>query len=1164
MAERVGQQLGNYRLIQLLGQGNFSEVYLGEHIHLHTQAAIKVLHGQLASHDAESFLTEARTLAHLRHPNIIQVLDFGVEGTTPFLVMDYAPNGNLRQWHPKGMQLPLDIIISYVMQVAEALQYAHQEKLIHRDVKPENMLLGRKNEVLLSDFGIAIMLQSSRSQHPQDTAGTIAYMAPEQLRGKPGPASDQYALGIAVYEWLCGDRPFHGTFGELQSLHLLAPPPPLREKVPTISAAVEHIVLKALAKDPMERFASVHAFARALEEAVKTESSGRTLAVFASDSLEEFSAEAEQRLDQVHIRFYNLPAQLTPLIGREQGIQTVCALLRQPEVRLVTLTGIGGVGKTRLSLQVGIDLLDDFADGVCFVPLAPISDPDLVIPTIAQALGIKEAGKQPVTGLLQAYVHDKRLLLLLDNFEQVLPAVPELSNLLAGCPQLKVLVTSRAVLHIRGEHEFSVPPLALPDLTHLPGSESLSQYAAVALFLQCAQAARPDFQVTSANIRTIAEICVHLDGLPLAIELAAARIKLLHPQALLVRLEHRLQVLTSGAQDAPVRQQTLRNTLAWSYDLLDAEEQRLFRRLSVFVGGCTLEAVEGLSMVLGERPAEVLDGVASLMDKSLLRQLEQEGEEPRLLMLATIREYGLETLAASGEMESTQRAHAAYYLALAEDAEIEIGGPKQATWLGRLEREHDNLRAALSWLLEQAEIKEAAEGEYNIVLALRLGGALRSFWVVHGHISEGRNFLERALAVVVPFAHTRIKASVHAKALIVAANLAFVQSDYERAEPLFQASLALYRELEDQPGIAFALSLLGSLAWTQGDMAAARTMAEEALAISRQVDDMERIATSLFILGLLDSSQGEYARACALFEESVATHRASGNKRGIAHSLSQLAQVLFVSQADPTRISPLLEECLALSQEVGFKEGIAAYYCLSGQLALSRRDLVTARSLAEKSVTLYKELGHRHGTANSLALLGGVLATEGDYAVAQTLFEQSLTISCELNEKWVASVYLVVLGEVVAAQQKLAWAAQLWGAAEALRDAFGVPIPLAQRADYERSLSAARVHLGERAFAAAWAQGRSMTPEQALAAKRQKPTPTPTTTASPQNYPAGLTAREMEVLRLVAGGLTDVQVAEKLVLSPRTVHAHISSIYSKLGVTSRSAATRYAIEHHLG
>src|SRR6266702_279016 len=321
------------------------------------------------------------------------------------------------------------------------------------------------------------------------------------------------------------------------------------------------------------------------------------------------------RLGQLNVRFHNLPAPLTPLVGREQEVAAACALLRHPEVRLLTLTGTGGVGKTRLGLEVGTNLLADFADGVCFVPLAPMSDADLVIPTIAQALGIKEAGERTFADLLQAQVREKRLLLLLDNFEQVLAAAARLSALLADCPQLKLLVTSRAVLHIHGEHEFPVPPLALPDLALLPESEALAAYAAVTLFLHCAQAARPDFQATPANM--------------LAIELAAARVKLLPPQALLTRLGHRLQVLTSGARDAPVRQQTLRSMLAWSYHLLDAQEQRLFRLLSVFVRGCTLEAVEGLYTALGERPAEVLDGVASLIDKSLLRPSEQEGEEPR-------------------------------------------------------------------------------------------------------------------------------------------------------------------------------------------------------------------------------------------------------------------------------------------------------------------------------------------------------------------------------------------------------------------------------------------------------------------------------------------------------------------------------------------------------
>jgi ATP/maltotriose-dependent transcriptional regulator MalT len=381
---------------------------------------------------------------------------------------------------------------------------------------------------------------------------------------------------------------------------------------------------------------------------------------------------------------------------------------------------------------------------------------------------------------------------------------------------------------------------------------------------------------------------------------------------------------------------------------------------------------------------------------------------------------------------------------------------------------------------------------------------------------------------------------------------------------LCNESLALYRALGDQPGIALSLYLLGSVAWTKGNMLAARTLAEECLAITKQVDAMELAAYTLFMLGLLASSQGEYARACSLFEESLTIHRERGHKRGIAHTLSQLAQVLFVAQEGQERIGLLLEECLALSQEVGFKEGLAAYHCISAQVALQQGNLAIARTLAEKSIVLYRELGHQHGTANALAVLGKVCATEGDNITAYTLYEQSMTIASELNEKWVAAVYLVELGEVVAEQRQLAWAAQLWGASGALREAAGIPVPRVELANYEHSLSAVRAQLGEKAFAVAWSQGRSMAPKQALAARGQKPTSPPTAPVMPApRYPAGLTAREAEVLRLLAEGLTDVQIAEKLVLSPRTVHAHISTIYSKLGVTSRSAATRYAIEHKL-
>lgn len=863
--------------------------------------------------------------------------------------------------------------------------------------------------------------------------------------------------------------------------------------------------------------------------------------------------------DQLKVRFHNLPAQLTSLIGREQEVVAVCALLRRPEVRLVTLTGTGGVGKSRLSLQVATDLLDDFTDGTCFIPLASISDAELVVATIIRTLGVKETGEHSLFELLITYLQDKHLLLVLDNFEQVLAAAQELSDLLADCPLLKIVVTSRAVLHIRGEHEFLVPPLALPDLTHLPDSETLSHYAAVALFLERARASKPDFQLTLTNSRAIAEICVRLDGLPLAIELAAARIKLLPPQALLTRLEHRLQVLTIGARDVPARQQTLRNALAWSYDLLDAEEQRLFRRLSVFAHGCTLGAMEALYGVLGEMPANVLDGAASLIDKSLLYQTRQEGEESRLVMLETIREYGLECLTESGEMEITRKAHAAYYLALAEQAELELRGPQQVVWLERLEQEHDNLRTALQRLLEQVGGEESEQSIGEREMALRLSAALWMFWWVRGHWSEGRNFLNQALS-----ASEGTSASVRAKALYAAANLTFVQSDYEWAEALSEKSLELYRELGHHPGIAHSLYLLGTVSWAKGNTAAARSLLEEALALGREMHYKEYVADSLFSLALLTNSQGEFTKARSLFEESLANFREVENKRGIAHSLSQLAQVLFVSQGDQETVHSLIEECLVLSQEIGFKEGMAASYSLLGQVALGQGNVVTAHSLLEKSVLFYREMGHRYGTAESLAVLGKVEARQGDYAAARSLYEESLTLSGALGEKWVVAQRLVGLGEVVAAQGQLAWAAQLWGASEVLRDALGVPIPPVERADYEQAVSYARVHLGEKAFAAAWVQGRSMMAEQALAAKGQKPIPLLITTPTPsRSYPAGLTPREVEVLRLLADGLTDLQIAEKLILSPRTVHAHISSIYTKLGITSRSAATRYAIEHHL-
>jgi predicted ATPase/class 3 adenylate cyclase len=623
-------------------------------------------------------------------------------------------------------------------------------------------------------------------------------------------------------------------------------------------------------------------------------------------------------LKTLDIHSNNLPVQSTPFIGREQEMATVQHLLRRKDVRLLTLIGPGGTGKTRLGVQVAAELSEDFADGVFFVDLAPISDPTLVVPTIAQTIGIGEASDQTLLERLKEEMQQKQALLLLDNFEQVVVAAPQVADLLSACPQLKVIVTSRQVLHVQAEREFAVAPLALPDPKRLSDLAVLSHYAAVALFIQRAQAVKPDFQLTNANARAVVEICARLDGLPLAIELAAARMKLLPPQSLLGRLGQRLIVLTSGVRDVPARQQTLRNTIVWSYNLLDAAEQRLFRWLSVFVGGCTLEAVEAVCGSLGNDAGHVLDEVASLIDKSLLQQTEQEGEEPRFVMLETIREYGLECLTTSGEMEDTQRAHAMYYFALAERAASEVTGPQQAAWLERLEREHGNLRAAMSWSLGRGRAGESME------MALRLSGTLQRFWMVRGHYSEGRNDLERALA-----ASEGVAASVRAQALNTAGSLAFAQGDNEQAVALCEESLALFRDLGDRRGIAYSLYWLGEAARDRGDLSTARSLIEEALVLFREAGEKERVAWSLSTLGELDSFQGEYTRAHALCGESLVLFRNLENKEGIAFSLFALAKLLFVSQGDPARVRSLLEEELALSRELGNKNAIAASLTLS-------------------------------------------------------------------------------------------------------------------------------------------------------------------------------------------------------------------------------------------
>jgi predicted ATPase/DNA-binding CsgD family transcriptional regulator len=855
----------------------------------------------------------------------------------------------------------------------------------------------------------------------------------------------------------------------------------------------------------------------------------------------------------------NLPAQLTPLVGREAEVADVCTLLRRPEVRLVTLTGTGGVGKTRLGLQVAVRLLEDFADGIYFVSLAPLSQPDLVLPALAQTFDLKETPDWLPLEHLKAYLHEKRLLLLLDNFEQVIAAAPLLVALLQVCPALKILVTSRARLRVSGEFEFSVPPLALPDLHHLPEYDALLEYAAVVLLLQRAQALKPDFQLTAGNARTIAEICLRLDGLPLAIELAAARLKLLSPQALLARLSHRLQVLTSGVQDAPVRQQTLRNTIAWSYDLLDAAEQRLFRRLSVFVGGCTLEAIEAICAALPDGVGQVLESVTSLLDKGLLQRSEREAGEPRLHMLETLREYGLECLRESAEAQAVQHAHADYYLRLAEEAVPHLKGAEQLVWLANLSREQENLRAALGWLIEHRE------GE----LALRLSGALWWFWFMHGDWRAGRRWLEAALQLPSAPGPT----AARARALSGAGELAWSLGDHPAAQRLLAESVSRSRELGDDRELAGSLGILGLVLQEQGELAAGQSRVEEGLALCRQFGRTWDLARLLLNAGLTAQRQRNRPQAAALFQEGLSLARALSDKYLITFGLTHSGTALFL-QGEQMQAIALMQEGLTIARELGDKRFLAIGLNNLGYVTFLQGDVSRAAALAWEALPIARELGHTPGLGATLDTLAQIVHAQGHVEQAEALSLESFSLA--LNEGYViwAGYRLIRLAWFAEAKGQQVRAARLLGAAQSLVDVNQHMAPV-ERAAYERNVARLRTRLGEETFAAAWQEGLSMTPQQALAASERAGSPKPAPAVSQPlpggkppparrlAYPAGLTAREMEVLCLLAQGMTSQQIAERLILSLHTVNAHVRSIYTRLELNSRSALTRYAIEQHL-
>jgi predicted ATPase/class 3 adenylate cyclase/DNA-binding CsgD family transcriptional regulator len=851
----------------------------------------------------------------------------------------------------------------------------------------------------------------------------------------------------------------------------------------------------------------------------------------------------------------NLPAQLTPLIGREHEVAAVCALVRQPGVRLMTLTGPGGTGKTRLGMQIAATFAaeDDgracFPDGVVMVALAPLDDPALVIPTVAKTLGVQEIGGGPPIEALVAYLHDRQLLILLDNFEHLLAAATDVAALLAAAPGLKVIATSRSTLHVSGEHEYAVPPLPLPpraafkpQQNNVAETRDLTQYAAVALFVQRAQAARPDFRLTAAHAPPVVEICLRLDGLPLAIELAAARVRLLPPEALLARLTSRLELLTGGPRDLPARQQTLRQTIDWSYNLLDDGERALFRRLGVFAGGCTLAAAAAVAAAkaydahdaraVASNEAQndelaILDTLTSLVNKSVLREEQVDGE-PRFMMLETIREYALEQLAANGETAIARQLHALFFLALAEEAEPQLLSHGQATWLARLDREHDNLRAALASCIADGPTTRPSSRTATVVeqpgspsrqeIGLRLAGALSWFWFIRGLSAEGRQWTERALAQ-----GNAAPAAFRAKAYSTAGTLAFNQTELEQSALFHQQALALYQALGDQRGIAFALNNLGGQALWLGDIVRGEQLLREALPLARAIGDGWLTGNILNNLGIHMRESGNSRQALMYYRESLELYREQGDRSLISIGLFNSAEALL-DLGEHTQAAERLEEALAMARTQGNRLTAAFALQMLGRIGGAQGQIERAIGLYEESVALFQEVAFKRGAAEGLEALAALAAGERAYGRA----------------------------------------ARLLGAAEVLREASKTPIGPVERPAYDGTVAALHRRLDAATFAAAWNDGRAMTPRQALALRDGPAVALKSATRPPRgDTPAGLTEREVVVLRLLAQGLSYADIADQLAISPRTVNHHLTSIYGKLDVASRHAATRFAIEHHL-
>lgn len=978
-----GSRLGRYEIRSLIGAGGMGEVYLAHDAQLHRPVALKVL-GAAARTDEDlrkRLAHEARAASALNHPNILTVYDVGELGDQHFIATEYVDGVTLRERLLRTAPA-LEEVLDLGTQIASALAAAEAAGLVHRDIKPDNVMLRHDGYVKLLDFGLARSTTAPpvdlKKTDPYVVRGTVFYMSPEQLRGRVlDTRSDLWSVGVLLYEMACGQLPFSGdSASDVAAAILRSEPPPYAREGTPIPPRLAAIIARALRKDRAQRYQSARDLLDDLQQ-LRADLERAASSVIGSDAARLATTESVF-IDNSAAT--NLPLRLTPLVGRDAERDDILGLLRRDDVRMVTLTGPGGTGKTRLSLAVGHELLAETDDGVWWVPLDTIRDPRLVVSEIASVFGVQEGAASQLE-LLQSALRDRSLLLILDNFEQVLDAAEYVSDLLAAAPRIRILVTSRSPLRVAGEREYAVPPLMTPPLDLPLTPDALAGYASVAMFVDRAAAVKSDFELTAENARAIAELCVRLDGLPLAIELAAARVKVLPPQAMLSRVDSRLKLLSGGRRDLPERQQTMRAAISWGYQLLEPHDQTLFAILSVFRGGFTLDHAERL---VTDDSIEVLEGVSSLLDKSFVRRdPASQDEEPRFAMLETIRDYGVEVLATTGRETEVRRTHASLMAAIAEENELDTE---------RLAHDGDNFRTAIEWACRVGEAE----------LALRLGASLWWTWYVRGQYAEGRAALETILAIAggesVP---------VRAKAQTGAGALAFLQCDYAAAIAQLESSIVLARQHGDPMSLARSLQFRGSIARERGDYEHAIDLHLLSHTLWTELEDRANAGRSLNYVGFASWLSGDFARTFELCESTLQLFRERHDTEGVTWSLLNLAAADLHSGGF-ARAEERLDECLSWSRAGGFKEGVAW----------------------------------------SLNLLGCVLRARGDLWRAETILQDSLRLHWELGDRWRTASVLEALGG-------LRRDPRLLGAAAALRERLGTPVPPAERQQHERDVAEA-------------------------------------------------------------------------------------------------------------